>query len=217
MRVNPNDKCILMFSGGRDSTLAAARLSKTFHQCTLITVLFKHLIGIEKVHLRIAQLKKIIPEGSEWLQVAQPELPISKSLINATCLPCQQAYVSVGAIIAQRFGISNLAMGYSGYQKSWPEQTPYATTSLQRLLQDFGISLHLPAYDIQSKEDAVNELVRLGLTYESLEQKCLKHNSNIELSREVLKSEIDKWIDGISETIRLKDTVTIKICYREKI
>lgn len=214
MKSNPNDKCVLMFSGGRDSTIAAARLSKSFHHLTLITVLFKHLIGIEKVYSRIAQLKKLLPEGSEWLQVVQPELPIRKSLNDATCLPCQQAYVSVGAIIAQRYKISDLAMGYSGYQSSWPEQTPYATKGLKRLLESFGIRLHLPVYDIQTKEDALNELMRLGLTHESLEQKCLKQGSNIKLHGDMLKSETDKWLDGISETIRLKDTFIIKIHYR---
>jgi len=217
MRLNPSDTCVLMFSGGRDSTIAAARLSKTFQHVILITVLFKHLIGIEKVYARIVQLKKLLPKGSEWLQIAQPKLPITKLLINVTCLPCQQAYVSIGAIIAQRFRISNLAMGYSGYQSSWPEQTPYATSRLKKLLEGFEIRLHLPVYSILKKEDVVNELMRVGVAHESYEQKCLKQSSNIELGGELLASEIDKWLDGISETIRSKNAFTINIHSRGKI
>ena len=217
MKTNEGDRCVLMFSGGRDSTIAAVRLTKIFSRLTLVTVLGDHLTGLDRVYQRVCQLKNYLPKGTEWLQIAQPKLPITTPLINATCLPCQQAYVSIGAIIAQRFRISNLAMGYSGYQSSWPEQTPYATARLKILLEGFGIRLHLPAYDIHTKEDAVNELIRLGLAEESLEQKCLKQGSNIELCGDALKSETDKWIDSISETIRLKDTFTIQIHYRRKI
>jgi hypothetical protein len=217
MKINSKDKCILMFSGGRDSTISAVRLSKTFARLTLVTVLFEHLIGIERVYKRIIQLKRYLPRETEWLQVIQPKFPMTETLSNATCLPCQSAYISVGIIIAQKFRISNFAMGYSGYQNSWPEQTPYATTRLKKLMEDIGLRLHLPVYDIQRKEDAINELIRLGLESESYEQKCLKQSSNIELEEDILCTEIDRWINCITETIKLKDTAAINIRFREKI
>ena len=206
-----------MFSGGRDSTIAAARLSESFDRVLLITVLSPHLIGIEKVRLRIEQLRKLLPKGSEWLQIIQPEFPIAKPFIYATCLPCQHVYVSTGALIALRHQIPHLAMGYSGYQSSWPEQTPYATAGLTRILRDRGIQLHLPVYDLREKEDAFLELARLGLGPESLEQKCLQQSSNIELRGERLKAETDRWLAAISETIDSRGSFPLNFRQREKI
>ncbi|MBI5573037.1 MAG: hypothetical protein HY919_00600 [Elusimicrobia bacterium] len=208
MEINSRDKCILMFSGGRDSTISAVRLSKIFTHLTLVTVTSEHLVGIEQVYQRVIQIKKYLPKGTEWLQVFQPKFSMTETINNATCLPCQSAYISVGIILAQKFQISNLAMGYSGYQNSWPEQTPYATTRLKKLMEDIGLRFHLPVYDIQKKEDAINELVRLGLEPESYEQKCLKQTSNIELEEDILRSEIDRWINCITEIIKSKDNVT---------
>lgn len=200
-----------MFSGGRDSAIAAVRLSKIVTHLTLITVVSEHLFGIERVYERISQLKKFLPKETEWLQVLQPKFPIVEILNNATCLPCQHAYIIVGIIIAQRFHTLNLATGYSGYQNSWPEQTPYATTQLKKLIEDFGLYIHFPVYDIQKKEDAINELIQLELESEAYEQKCLKQSSNIELADDILPLEIDKWINCINETIKSKDNVAINI------
>jgi hypothetical protein len=183
----------------------------------LVTVLAEHLIGIEKVHSRIMQLKGLVPKGSEWLQIAQPKLPRTVPLIRATCLPCQQAYICAGIILAKRFQILNLAMGYSGYQSSWPEQTPSATKGLTMLLRTLGIRLHLPVYDIQTREDAIDELRRAGLAGESLEQKCLKQGFNIELPGGLLATETDNWLDGISETMKRDPPLAVQITYREKI
>ena len=215
--MRPDNKCVLLFSGGRDSTLAAMRLSKVFKHLILITVLSEHLTGIEQVYLRITQLKELLPEGTEWFHIILPEFSNKETLVKATCLPCQRAYISIGVIIAQRFKISNLATGYSGYQNTWPEQTSYATAKLRNLLKDIGFALHLPVYDIKEKEDAENELIRLGLKPDSYEQKCLRQKYNVELEEDVLRVEIDRWIDGIHKNIGLKVPFPLDIRFHDKI
>ncbi|MFH2071143.1 MAG: hypothetical protein ABIJ11_08090 [Elusimicrobiota bacterium] len=217
MKIKPEDKCILMFSGGRDSTISAVCLSGTFKHLTLVTVLSEHLVGIERVYERVIQLKKHLPKGTEWLQVIQPKIPVIKILKYATCLPCQHAYIIIGVMIAKRLQISNLALGYAGYQNSWPEQTPYSTRQLKKLLKNFGINLRLPAYDTKKKEDAISKLIQLGLESESYEQKCLRQSSNVELKGDILKSEIDRWINCIDKTIKSIDNVQINTWLRVKI
>ncbi|MBA3065599.1 hypothetical protein FP828_03815 [bacterium] len=217
MELNQTDKCVLMFSGGRDSTIAAMRLSKKFRHLILVTVISEHLVGVERVYQRIIQLKKYLPKETEWVQVILPKFTIKEQLLNVTCLPCQRAYVIIGSIIAQKGDISNLAMGYSGYQNTWPEQTPYAVEKLRETLKISGIQLHLPVYDIKEKDYALDELTRLGLKKESYEQKCLKQQYNIELGEDILKTEIDKWTAGISEIIKLKNTVTLDIRFHGRI
>ncbi|MBA3052044.1 MAG: hypothetical protein FP827_02990 [Candidatus Omnitrophica bacterium] len=169
------------------------------------------------MHQRIMQLKKYLPKETEWVQVILPKFTIKEQLLNVTCLPCQRAYIVTGTIIARRNNISNLAMGYSGYQNSWPEQTPYATGGLRKLLKIKGIQLHLPVYRIKEKDYALDELTRLGLKKESYEQKCLKQKYNVDLDEEILKTEIDKWIDGISEIIQSKNKVTLDIRFHGRI
>jgi len=199
-----NPGCVLMFSGGRDSTISAVRLAGGFDRLVLVTVLSEHLVGIDRVRGRIRELAGRLPRGSEWLQVIQPKLPIEERLVAATCLPCQRAYVAVGVTIARSRGIRNLAMGYSGYQNTWPEQTPYATERLGALLESAGMRLLLPAYDIRSKREAVEELERLGLAPESREQKCLRQAHNVDIEGDLLRAEVDRWIEGLSEAILSK-------------
>jgi len=119
-----------------------------------------------------------------------------------------------GTVIAQRRGISNLAMGYSGYQNTWPEQTPYATEGLRKVLKTNGIQLQLPVYDINEKDYVLNELTKMGLKKESYEQKCTKQKYNIDLDGDILKAEIDKWIASPEGIIKSKTAIELDIWYR---
>lgn len=213
MKFKKTDQCVLMFSGGRDSTIAALRLREKFKHLILVTVLSRHLVGIENVYKRILEIKKYLAKETEWFQIFLPELVVKDKLRNITCLPCQRAYIVTGLVIAQRQGIADLAMGYSGYQNSWPEQTPYATDNLRTALASVGIRLHLPVYDIKEKADALKELAGAGLEKESYEQKCLKQKYNVELYDEVLKGELDRWIAGLTEVVKSKTVIDLNIRY----
>lgn len=206
-----------MFSGGRDSTVAAARLAESFSRLTLLTICSGHLVGIEQVHRRIEALSPLLTKETEWYKIVQPKLPVTEMLSGRTCLPCQRAYVITGAIIAQRSGAEHLAMGYSGYQNTWPEQTPYAVARLTKLLESFGITLILPVYDITSKGAVMEELSGLGLSNESQEQKCLRQHLHMELEEEALREEIDRWIEGIGESLRRKDEIEMTILHHVNI
>jgi hypothetical protein len=114
-----------MFSGGRDSTLAALRLHRSATPLSLVTVTSSHLIGLNLVRRRLSELSKVLPETTPWLNVRQPvDLKTDTSFYEQTCLPCHHAYVVVSGAIAALTGIRSLAFGYAGYQNNWPEQTP---------------------------------------------------------------------------------------------
>src|SRR5438552_11850009 len=55
------EACLLMFSGGRDSTLAALRLHHGRVPLRLVTVTSSHLTGINLVRRRLSELSKIPP------------------------------------------------------------------------------------------------------------------------------------------------------------
>ena len=194
--------CVLMFSGGRDSTLAALRLHKEGHNITLITVKSDHLYGIESVHHRLRELRNILPANTPWLAIEQPsQLRTDTSFYEMTCLPCHHAYVVIAAALSLRLKASALSFGYAGYQNTWPEQTPLATSRLRAVLRRHNIDLHLPVYNIDSRQQVIDELGAFGVTADSLEQKCLQQVHNIELSEDKLTAQIALWEQAIEESI----------------
>jgi hypothetical protein len=207
-----------MFSGGRDSTLAAMRLMQQGVSLTLVTITSDHLHGIEAVKRRLAEFKSKLPENTEWILIKQPtELHTDTSFYKQTCLSCHHAYVVVAGVVAKALGIFNLAFGYAGYQNSWPEQTPLAVSRLSQVLSESGISLLLPVYDLSSRSMTDAELISLGLSHEALEQKCSRQVSNIALNDADLRQQIDLWESAIRESIAKIGLIDASIIERIKL
>jgi len=207
---NDRSNCVLLFSGGRDSAIAATRLARTFSKLTLVTVTSEHLIGIEAVHERLRELRRLVPVA-EWLHVAQPRLNGNRDHEHdhQTCLPCHLAYAAVGAAVTRRGASSDLAFGYVRYQADWPEQTPEAVDLLRHELGLTDRTLHLPVYDLDKKADAVAELARLGLTETALEQKCQLQKFHINLGRKQLRRRLQQW--AVEMRAVLKDPPPLRI------
>jgi hypothetical protein len=192
-------RTLLLFSGGRDSTIAAIRIAQRGDPLVMVTVVSGHLYGLEKVRQRLTELKLHLPDGTLWLCVTQPKLRNQfGAQFSGTCLPCQRDYVAVGASLAFTHGISRLALGYTSYQSSWPEQHPIAVERLKARMKLAGLEVIFPTYDIKSKEAAQTELAHYGLSTESLEQKCLKQVTNIRLSDDALLEHLSHWEANLS-------------------
>lgn len=191
---------LLMFSGGRDSTLAAMRMHAQGATLALVTVTSSHLVGMDRVRTRLSELAMHLPDDTPWFHVRQPtELRTDTSFYEQTCLACHHAYVAVSGSVARTLSASRLAFGYAGYQKDWPEQSLLAISCLRGVLARHGIELVLPVYDIPSKAAAIAELEALGLNSAALEQKCLQQITNVVLSDERLRQQVGLWeaaIDG---------------------
>ncbi len=201
--------CVL---GGRDSALAAIRLRNCGIRMTLVTICSDHLMGVEAVRKRLLELRSLLPNDTEWLLVQQPHQLFTDTAFYApTCLPCQHSYVISGVAIAQSLGERDLAIGYTSYQSTWPEQTPYAIHRLNSVLGKYGINLRLPVYDIKDKQYAINELIASGLSPISLEQKCVRQTSNITLTSAALESQIDLWAAAIDNSISRIGNIAISV------
>jgi hypothetical protein len=202
------DSCVLMFSGGRDSSLAALRLAGAFETLTLITVTSEHLVGIEAVHTRLDELREKI-KSVEWLHVLQPRFSTLDGEDHSTCLPCHLAYTAIGVRATLDSAGRNLAMGYAGYQSGWPEQTPEAVSLLGAELGKIGIDLHLPVYSIASREEACFELSKSGLDEKALEQKCLLQKMHRALGRDELTALLGLWSHALGRAFRKPPPVTV--------
>jgi hypothetical protein len=201
-----------MFSGGRDSTLAALRLHEEGRPFALVTVSSSHLVGIEKVRERLNELRGYLPARTPWIHVTQPaELNTDVSFYERTCLPCHHAYVVVAAAVAKLAGAAKLAFGYVGYQSSWPEQSPLAVASLRNVLARFGIGLELPVYSVATRDQLLAQLDLRGITSVSLEQKCLRQVNNVVLTDDRLREQVGLWERAIQRSLTSLASIDIEI------
>lgn len=209
---------VLMFSGGRDSTLAAVRLWQQGRRPVLVTITSSHLMGIDRVRQRLKELAPILAPGTPWLQLRQPtELKTDVSFYDQTCLPCHHAYVTAGASVAAKINAKAVAFGYVAYQSDWPEQTPHAIGALRQVLARHGINLLLPVYDVRSREEVVEELESHGLSATALEQKCLRQITNVKLDPERLNEQVALWEDAIDASISKLDQIEIEVIEAERL
>jgi hypothetical protein len=204
--------CVLMFSGGRDSSIAAVRLAHGGRPPTLVTITSDHLFGIDKVKQRLVELACHLPASTRWLRIVQPvDLATDTSFYEQTCLPCHHAYVVVATAVARSMNAQRLAFGYAGYQSDWPEQTPLAVSRLRAVLADYGIELDLPVADLASREQAEQELEALGLSPGSLEQKCSRQVTNLALDETMLRAQISLWEGAIRRSMDKLDRISAAI------
>jgi hypothetical protein len=179
---------------------------------TLVTITSDHLVGIDRVKGRLGELAEQIRQPLRWLNIRQPlHLATDTSFYERTCLPCHHAYVVVSGVVAKSLGIDHLAFGYAAYQSGWPEQSTLATARLSEVLLRHGITLELPVYDISTREMALSELRKFGLSTQSMEQKCLLQVSNVTLDAVRLRAQIDLWEQAIDLSMRRLDQIAVDI------
>lgn len=192
-------KCILLFSGGRDSTLSAVYLARRYEYLYLTTVKSVHLKGIENVYRRLGELQPFLKGKCTWELYRKIEnLPVAR-LRPTTCLPCHAYYIALMQNLAVAGKIENVSLGYVGYQNCWEEQSEYAKQSLRRYLEEAGLNLLLPVEQIARKEEMKELLKEQGLTEDALEQKCLKSSFNVRLEETEIREQVDAWIASIRE------------------
>lgn len=194
------DDIIILFSGGRDSTLTTVYSAEQFHHLSLVTIKSVNLTELENVYKRLKELQPLIHDKSSWELYKKIETIPLKRLKKITCLPCQAYYVALAMCLCKDRNIPILGVGYVGYQKCWEEQSDYAKESLRNYLRKKNIELYLPVENINSKEEAKRRLASFGLSEESKEQKCLKAKFNQTLQDTEKREQIDEWIPAI-ETI----------------
>lgn len=197
------EKCILLFSGGRDSTVSAIYLAQQYEYLYLTTVKSVHLKGIENVYQRLKELKSFVTGKCTWELYRKIEnLPLN-SLKVTTCLPCHAYYVALVQNIAVEKNIKNISLGYVGYQNCWEEQSEYAKQELKKYLKSEGLNLILPVENVASKSEIKKILKKFELTEDALEQKCLKSIFNVHLDDSEIKDQVDAWIETIKNTYKL--------------
>ena len=191
----PNLKCrspikkeknvTLLFSGGRDSSLACCVLANRGCKIHLLTFNNGATIHLDLADQRYDELngkfsdailqRRLIPSYTLFKEIALKNLEtdFEKYETNLICMGCKLAMHVISLIYCLENEIPVIADGYTDYQKKWIEQMPEAIETVRKFHGEYNIKYINPVYNENSKEHVKEKLLKFGLSSESLEGTCL--------------------------------------------
>lgn len=175
----------LLFSGGRDSSLACCVLANKGYKIHLLTFNNGATIRLDLAEHRYKELndkfsdailrKKIIPSYGLFKDIALKNLEkdFERYETNLICMGCKLSMHVLSLIYCLENKIHIIADGYTDYQKKWIEQMPEAIEAVRKFHGEYDITYINPVYNEISKEQVKEKLLRFGLSTKSLEGTCL--------------------------------------------
>lgn len=175
-----DNRVLLLQSGGRDSTAAAASLLDAGREVIGVTLSQNAEGNIDLPRQRAEEISEQYPayiwmmgDFTDWDRSFKDNVSsqLSKPLPKS-CLLCALSKITAVVPYCLNNGITRLAMGYTEYQSDWAEQTPLAIELQTKFLRELGIELILPARLFNSKEQVKDQLIARELSPSSLENPC---------------------------------------------
>jgi sulfur relay (sulfurtransferase) DsrF/TusC family protein len=163
-----------MFSGGTDSTLAAARMLERFERVTLLTCDPGYLFFLENTKVHVGALRErygnarvehvVLPIRDAVRQVLFAEVSydlrrFSFSMASLVCLGCRLSMHAAALAFNLERGIPFIADGSVRIQDAIPEQMPSTLARNRRFyFERFGIYHTQPVYDVAASDRALEGL-----------------------------------------------------------
>lgn len=185
-QVRKDNDVLLLYSGGKDSTLAAIRLYNAGYNIHFIHFDNGHMRDQDKPYLTFQEtfgasddfyfdyelssvdIKPIFEEYySNWSTSNDPSLTS-----EIRCLSCRMAMYTKAIEIAKEKGFKYIAEGARISQKFMLEQIPI-TNRLKELAASQGIKLLLPVLYVNDDQQEIEELLANGHSSKTWESKCL--------------------------------------------
>ena len=186
-RKRENNDCLLMYSGGKDSTLAAIRLYNAGYNVHFIHFDNGHMRAQDKPYLTFQKtfnkdqdyyfdyelssvdVKQLFEEYyGEWSNLIDNQ----ELLSEIRCLSCRMAMYTKLLQIAKEKGYKYVAEGARISQKFMLEQIPIITR-LKDLASSQGIKLLLPVLYVDDDQEEIDELLANNHSSKTWESKCL--------------------------------------------
>jgi hypothetical protein len=185
-------KCLLLFSGGRDSFLAACVLIEHGYKVHLVTFDNGATLRSSNVKLSVDRLKGAYGDRVDFLGIKSivgiwrefflpymnmkpseiiqewGELPISQ----LNCLTCRSAMYIWAVIKCKQAGIPYIAEGVRE-DDAFAVQQRGILERFRRLLNQYSIELLLPVYNVKSDWERKNKLLMRNFVPKTLEPQCL--------------------------------------------
>jgi 8-oxo-dGTP pyrophosphatase MutT (NUDIX family) len=213
------DRVLVMFSGGRDSSLATCLLVQRGYEVELLTTSAGASFGEELVDYRVGELRGSLGAELPWSKVSTPGLFRSVALANIEqdfdrwktnliLLGAQMASLTEGIVTCLRRGITRLATGYVKYERDYMEQDPVAVAWLRAFCSEFGLELLTPVYDYTSVDHVKYALLNFGVSTKSLESVSLFGDTFSQADPEAIVAYLDDKAATCRSYVNLKTTGT---------
>nr|WP_279022734.1 hypothetical protein [Gibbsiella quercinecans] len=173
---------LVMFTGGRDSTLAACYLMlqgipvhlwSGNSGCSLHRGILAHRVDELKARFGDLVLGHTVADISgafRSIAIENLEQDILNYRKNLVLLGEKLAIHAHVVDFCRHHGITTINDGITHYQREFPEQRLVAKEYLVALMAEFGIHYHSPIYEFaHSAEDVKYRLLQLGISTKSLE------------------------------------------------
>lgn len=176
------DPQLVMFTGGRDSTLAACQLMLRGIPVHLFSANSGCSLHRDVLHYRVEELKRRF-DGMVVTHCVQDVSGAFRSIaiedLEADILKYRKNLVLLGEKIAihahvidycKRMGIDTINDGITLYQKEFPEQRMVAREYFVEFMAGYQITYNSPIYEFaQSSGDVKYRLLQIGISTKSLE------------------------------------------------
>ena len=208
---------LVLFSGGRDSSLAACLEVNQGYSIRLFTALTGATIETDVVDYRVREIRAAFPGAEvEWLTrrcsgifrriaIANIEQDFAQYTTNLILLGHQLAIQAEGLCICLKFGITRMVSGFAAYQApAYMEQTPEALKIFQRLGGEFGVTLETPIASYESLDEVKFRLLDFGVTTKSLEAVSLFADSFSPATSDSVEAYLEEKLPIAREYVMLK-------------
>jgi len=225
-----NKRIALLFSGGRDSSLAVCRLAHQKIKIVPITCFNGVTINNEISHYRYKELKNRFPDFIEEhiniptfglfrkLSIVTLENDFKEYSTNLVCLGCKLAAYSSAIAHCVENSISVIADGYTSYQSSkYPEQSKEVIEILKNFSAEFGILYINPVFNQDSFQKTKYELFDFGISSNSIEGVCIFADTYSEGKPEDIVTYIYKRLNVCREFIHNLITMESAMVNQERI
>ncbi len=211
-----NPQVVVLFTGGRDSSLTASLLANRGKFVHLLTCNNGANINSEISEFRYNELKKnfdhhivsriIIPSHGLFrrISLADIESDFKKFGKNLILLGDQLSIHTQAIIYCIVNEIKELASGFVTYENDFAEQTPIAIQLLKSFVGEYGIEYSTPVYEYKSIDEVKYQLLDFGISTKSLEGFSLFADTFSIPTEDEIKAYIESKLSICREYIKLK-------------
>lgn len=211
-----------MYSGGKDSTLAAKRLENQGYHVYFIHFDNGYMLDTDKPYLTykyalsdfenlsfpyefhsISIQKSFHQFFRDWKDQYGDHLEDGSLDSEIRCLACRVAMYKAALEIAIDYGFSFIAEGARTCQKFLIEQ-PIMIQRFKKLASMYGIEILYPVLDLEDGKEEIKELLKYGLSSKSWESKCLLGREAKEKTKEDENIILDYYESHIKPKIYVK-------------
>ncbi|MDR5866191.1 hypothetical protein [Halomonas koreensis] len=221
---------LVMFTGGRDSTLAACHLMLQGIPVHLYSGNSGCSLHRDILQVRVKELKdrfgdlvvdhivEDISGSFRSVAIAELEQDILEDKKNLVLLGEKIALHAHVIDYCKRNGIDTINDGIACYQKEFPEQRMVAKDYFINVIGDYGIKYNSPIYEFaKSSDDVKYRLLQIGVSTKSLEGVSVFADSFTTPSDEVIMSYLSRKEPIFKDIVDFLTGNSLKVNYREEV